>query len=81
MPDIHGTVWKTNEGTAYAVVVANATATERQVSFRLPCTGFASVKTPETDRVGYSEAGGLGKLVLPPHGIAFLRTHNLKGSK
>ena len=81
MSDIHGTVWKNNEGTAYAVVVANATSSERQVSFRLPCAGFAPVKTPETDCVGYSETNGLGKFVLPPHGIAFLKTHNLKGIK
>ena len=81
MPDIHGTVWKNNEGTASAVVVANATSSERQVSFRLPCTGFAPVKISETDCVGYREADGLGKLVLPPHGIAFLKTHNMKGNK
>ena len=72
MPDIHGTVWKNNDGTAHAVVVANAVAVERKVSFKLPCKGLSPVTTHDAADVRYIERNGIGELVLPAHGIAFL---------
>ena len=72
MPDVHGTVWKNNEGTTHAVFVANAAAVERKVSFRLPCKGLSAVIAHDTADVRYGERNGIGELVLPAHGIAFL---------
>ena len=72
MPDIHGTVWQNNSGTAHAMFVANAAAVERKVSFKLPCKGLSPVAIRDTADVRYCERNDIGELVLPAHGIAFL---------
>jgi hypothetical protein len=72
--DLHGTVWTSRKDASRAVVVASAAESWRRVSFRLPCRGLKRVELPETAGVGYSEDGDVGTLVLPPRGIAFLKS-------
>ncbi len=72
--DLHGTVWTSRKDGSRAMLVANATPHERRVSFRLPCRGFKTVELKETSGCTYSESANVGSLVLPPHGIAFLKT-------
>ena len=81
MPDIHGTVWRDAAGARCAVFIANAAADARRVRFKLPCRGLKPVAMAETEGVSYVEKGNTGELSLPPHGIAFLKAGDLKGSK
>ena len=73
--DLHGTVWTSRKDSSRAIFVANAARSVRTVSFRLPAGGFKVVSLPETDGVSYSEKGGIGTLVLPGSGIAFLKSN------
>ena len=73
--DLHGTVWTSRKDSSRAIFVANAARSVRTVSFRLPACGFEVVSLPETDGVSYSEKGGIGTLVLPGSGIAFLKSN------
>ena len=72
-PDLHGTVWTSRKDGSRAIFVANASAEARTVSFRLPAGGFKVVQLAETAGVRYSEKNGIGTVVLPKLGIAFLR--------
>ena len=73
--DLHGTVWTSRKDGSRAIFVANAARSARTVSFRLPAGGFKVVPLPETTGVLYSDKDGIGTLVLPGSGIAFLKSN------
>ena len=71
--DAYGSVWKTIDGKSTAVVFANCLKEPKTIEFRVPVAGLEPVVLPETAGVTYSESDGIGRLVLPPLGIAYLR--------
>ena len=75
-PDLHGTVWTSRKDGSRAIFIANASAEARTVSFRLPAKGFKVVSLSETSSVQYSEKNGIGTVILPKLGIAYLRAEN-----
>lgn len=80
MPDLHGAVWRSSGGVM--AVIANASGKARSVKFKLPAKDMRLVEIPGADGVIFSAAGGLGKLDLPPYGIAVvMNTKETKGAK
>ena len=72
MPDLHGTVWNSMDGSAVAAVVANASGKARSVRFRMPAKGMRLMAVPGAEGAAFSESDGTGALELPPDGIAVL---------
>lgn len=74
LPQVTGNVWKTIDGGATGVVLANASGRSETVRFKVPATGLKLQRLEGVpEGAAYSETEGIATLVLPPVSAVFLR--------
>lgn len=74
LPDVFGTVWKTIDGKATAVIAANAGEKSRTIRFKAPAKGLKAVPVEGIAPAGAEEGDGVVTLTIPPLGFAYLKT-------
>ena len=77
LPLVIGKVWKSQDGTAMALVFANASDKPQTVRFRLPVRGFAAQHVAGVADSEYHEEGSVGVLTMPPASAMYLKKKGL----
>lgn len=73
LPLVTGTVWRNLEGTATALIVANASDKPQTVRFRLPAKGLKVQCVANVATSDYHEDGSIGVLTMPGASATYLR--------